>query len=189
MNNYFLRLALLASLATTVGLSAEEPAKTSAADPTTMIVDLRANPPGIFQYGTWNGKLAAAKSGLAVLGAKGALGDGGMGQDLPAPVDYRVYKYFEVALGVVPGNEVPYVTIAFNDADGTQFTARVLIEQLVPGQPVWLRVKQEDFRLNIRESGSDPNMDWSKITRWHLQGDWNTKKPMQVIFIALRGRT
>jgi hypothetical protein len=125
---------------------------------------------------------------MAVLGAKGAMGNGGFGRDLSGPVDLSQAVYVEVALGTTPVNQVPQVTIAFNDADGTQFTARVPVDLLVPGSPVWLRVKRENFRLNGVEKGADAQMDWTKVTRWHLQGDWATQQPMQVIFVALRFR-
>jgi hypothetical protein len=155
---------------------------------TAMIVDLRAELPGIFHYGTWKDHVAPTKSGLAVLGAKGAQGNGGFGREISPATDLSDVEYVEVALGTIPGNEVPQVTIAFNDADGTQFSARVLVEQLVPGQPVWLRAKRTDFKLNSVEKGADSQMNWSQVTRWHLQGDWTTQKPMQVIFVALRVR-
>lgn len=155
---------------------------------TTLIADLRTSPAGLFQYGSWNGKVAVTKSGLAAVGSKGAQGDGGMGAEIAPALDLTAMTFVEVALGVVPGNEVPQVTIALNDADGTQFTARVNLEQLVPGQPVWLRVRHSDFKLNGVEKGSDSQMDWSKVTRWHLQGDWVTKKNLSVIFVALRWR-
>ena len=58
----------------------------------------------------------------------------------------------------------------------------------MPGQPVWLRVRREDFKLNDIEKGTDSQMDWNKVARWHLQGDWATQKPCHVIFIALRAR-
>ena len=182
----FLRLLVLTG---TIALHAEDAPKTTPPpDDTTLIADLRGNPPGIFQYATWEGKVAVSKSGLAVLGGKGAQGNGGMGRDISPALDLSQVSFVEVALGTIPGNEVPQVTMALNDADGTQFTARVLVEQLVPGQPVWLRARREDFRLNDVEPGADSKMDWSSVTRWHLQGDWTTKKPMQVIFIALRVR-
>lgn len=163
-------------------------ATTTPSENVTMIADLRTPPPGIFQYGSWNGKVATTKSGLSVLGSKGAHGDGGFGADLPAALDFSHIAFVEVALGVVPGNEMPQVTVALNDSDGTQYSARLTIEQLVPGQPVWLRVRREDFRLNDVEKGSDSKMDWSKVTRWHLQGDWS-QHPLHVIFVALRYRS
>ena len=176
-------------LAVTIALRGEDaPKPVPPPDDTTLIVDLRSNPPGIFHYSTWEGKVAVTKSGLAVLGAKGAQGNGGMGRDISPALDLSQVAFVEVALGTIPGNEVPQVSVALNDADGTQFTARVLVEQLVPGQPVWLRARREDFRLNGVEPGADSAMDWSKVARWHLQGDWTTKKPMQVIFVALRVR-
>jgi hypothetical protein len=182
-------IAVLLTLTGAALLRAEEPAKAAPApDPTTLIVDLRANPPGIFQYGSWKDKLAVTKSGMAVMGTKGAQGDGGFGQNLSERIDLSQASFIEVALGVVPGNEVPRVTIAVNDIDGTQYTAQIAIDQIVPGQPVWMRARREDFKLNSTERGADSLMDWSKIGQWHLQGDWTTKKPLQAIFIALRER-
>ena len=185
-----IQLLLLPLLVLTSAATRAEDAPKPAPPPddVTMIVDLRGSLPGIFQYATWEGKVAVTKSGLAVLGGKGAQGNGGMGRDISPTLDLSQVSFVEVALGTIPGNEVPQVTIALNDADGTQFTARVLVEQLVPGQPVWLRARREDFRLNGGEPGTDSTMDWSKVARWHLQGDWNTRKPMQVIFVALRVR-
>lgn len=153
-----------------------------------MIENLRVTPPGIFQYGTWNGRVAIVKDGLAVVGGKGATGKGGFGRDREGPVDLSQARYIEVALGVVASNEVPQVTIALNDADGTQFNARIAVSQLVPGSPVWLRARRADFHLNDIERGSDGEMDWAHVTRWHVQGDWNTDGPCSLIFIALRAR-
>lgn len=153
-----------------------------------MIVDLRTGLAGIFQYASWKGRVVVTKSGLAVLGGKGAQGNGGLGREITPTFNFSAVHYVEVALGTIAGNEVPQVTIALNDADGTQFTARVQVEQLVPGQPVWLRVRREDFRLNDVERGTDGQMDWGRVARWHLQGDWTTMKPMNVIFVALRVR-
>jgi hypothetical protein len=31
-------------------------------------------------------------------------------------------------------------------------------------------------------------MDWAKVTRWHVQGDWTTEKPFSLILVALRAR-
>jgi hypothetical protein len=185
----FIRLLSLVTLLGAVALRAEEPAKPAAPpDDTVLLADLRAETAGIFQYATWEGKIAVTKSGLVVLGAKGAQGNGGFGHDIGKAVDMTNVTDVEVAIGVVPSNEVPQITIALNDEDGTQYTARINIDQLVPGSPVWLRAHKADFRLNSLESGKDGKMDWSRVTRWHLQGDWTTKKPFAVAFIALRTR-
>ena len=180
-------LILSCGLLLLAGLRAAEPVK-PASDDTLSIADLRSDTSAIFQYGTWEGKVAVTKSGLVVLGAKGAQGAGGFGHDLGAPLDLTAVTDIELALAVVPGNEVPQVTIALNDADGTQFSAHITIDQLIPGQPVWVRARKADFQLNPGEKGKDSEMNWSKVTRWHLQGDWNTKKPCAVAFIALRAR-
>lgn len=192
MNASIVRLGvLLLALTGPIPLRAEEPAKAAppaAPDDTVLVADFRAPIPAIFQYGTWNGKVSPVKSGLAVQGSKGATGKGGMGHDLEAPQDLSAVTYVEVALGIVPGNEVPQVTIALNDADGTQFSARITVDQLVPGSPVWLRARRDAFRLNSVEPGTDSAMDWTKVTRWHVQGDWTTEKPLSIIFVALRTR-
>lgn len=153
-----------------------------------MVIDLRSEPPGLFSYSSWEGRISLTKSGLAVLGGQGAHGSGGMGREIAPAMDFSEVDFAEIALGTIPGNEVPHVTVAFNDADGTQFSARIPVDHLVPGQPVWLRARREDFRLNAVEPGRDSKMDWSKVTRWHLQGDWTTQKPMLVIFVAMRVR-
>jgi len=181
-------LVLFALLGSVNAEEAAKPAPPLPPEETSLIADLRTTPPGIFQYGTWSGKVTATKSGLAVLGSKGAQGDGGLGSEIAPARDMSEVAFVEVALGVAPGNEVPQFTVALNDADGTQFTARITIDQLVPGSPVWMRARREDFKLNGVEKGSDSQMDWSKVTRWHLQGDWQTKKNFQVIFVALRTR-
>lgn len=176
-------------LAASISLRAGEDAKSAPpSDGTTLIVDLRTPPAEIFQYGSWQGKIAVTKSGLVMLGSQGAQGDGGIGCDLAPAIDGREVEYVEVGLGTLSGNEVPEITLALNDADGTQFTARVRVDQLVPGQPVWLRARRADFRINRPEPGADAKMDWSKIARWHLQGDWSKGKPLRIIFIALRVR-
>jgi hypothetical protein len=84
---------------------------------------------------------------------------------------------------------VPEVTIAFDDASETQYTTRVRIEQIVPEQPVWLRVRRADFKLNNWQGNkAGASIDWTKIVRWQLQGDWSKGAPFQVVFIALRRR-
>ncbi|WP_157772156.1 hypothetical protein [Lacunisphaera limnophila] len=155
---------------------------------TKMMVDLRAELPGLFSYSTWEGKYTVTASGHAILGGKGAQGNGGLGREIVPAMDLSGVVFVEVALGTLPGNEVPEITIALNDADGTQVSARVPVDQLVPGQPVWLRARREKFQLNGIEPGRDSQMDWTQVVRWHLQGDWTTQRPMQVIFVALRTR-
>lgn len=189
MSHRWLFLLSFLLLLAAVRAFADEPAKAAPPpDDTILLADLRTNQAGMFEYGTWKDHIGVSKSGLAVLGNKGALGNGGFGRDLPAAVDLSAATFVEVALGTAPANEVPQVTIALNDADGTQFTARVLIEQLVPGMPVWLRAPRSAFKLNGIEPGADSQFDWAKVTRWHLQGDWTTPKPMSLIFLALRAR-
>ncbi len=98
-------------------------------------------------------------------------------------------KYVEVALGTGPKNEVPAITIAFNDVDGVQYTASVRVDQLVPSQPVWFRVRVSDFKLNDWKGDKTGKViNWTRISQWHLQGDWRTEAPCHVMFIALRTR-
>jgi len=190
MKSTFLKLSLMLALAAAVSLCAdEEPVPDPAYPATIMIVDLRKELPGLFDYSSWKDLLTLTPSGIAVLGSKGAQGNGGMGRAISPAMDFSRMTYVEVALGTIPGNEVPQITVALNDADGTQFTARINVDQLVPGQPVWMRVRREDFRLNPGERGADGEMDWTKVATWHLQGDWNTKKPCKVIFVAMRERS
>lgn len=189
MNPSRLLPAVLALAAGTAWLNAQETAPAAPpAERTFMVADLRTEQPGLFSYATWEGRISPLKSGIAVLGAKGALGNGGFGREISPALDFGAVNYVEVALGTVPGNAVPHVTVALNDADGTQFSARIPVDHLVPGSPVWLRARRTAFRLNAVEKGADGEMDWSRVTRWHLQGDWTTPQPIAVIFVALRAR-
>jgi len=145
--------------------------------------------PEVYGYGTWQDNfLVAPKAGFRVMGSKGAQGDGGFCQKIEPALDLSKNSFIEIALAVQPGNEVPEYTVAFADADGTQCWARVHISQLMPGQPVWLRLKLSDFVVSTHDPGADGKMDWTKVAQWHLQGDWTTKKSAQVLFIALRAR-
>lgn len=189
MSNRWLFVLSFLLLIAAVRAFAQDAAKPAASpSPVTLLADLRTNQAGIFEYGTWKGKLGVSQSGLAVLGSKGALGNGGFGRDLSAPLDCSEVTFVEVALGTTMTNQVPQITIALNDADGTQFSARIPIEHLVPGMPVWLRAPKSAFQLNSVEPGSDSKMDWTKVSRWHLQGDWTTQQPMSLIFVALQVR-
>ncbi len=154
----------------------------------TLFVDFRTKLPGIFHFGTWQDKLGISPTGIVIEGSKGAQGDGGMGRNIEPALDLSGIAYVEVALGVGAKNEVPEVTIAFNDADGTQVAARLRIDQIVPNQPVWLHVPRESFARVSGQDGKDGKMDWTKVAQWQLQGDWTTKKPLNVVFIALRVR-
>lgn len=143
----------------------------------------------LYGYGSWQAHFGVApKSGIRVLGNKGAQGDGGFCRAFEPAADLSKRAHIEVALAVQPGNEVPNYTICFEDADGTSCSARLFVAQLMPGQPVWLRVAPGDFAASAKQSGNDGKMDWSKIAKWHLQGDWVTKKPANVLFIAIRVR-
>ncbi len=184
-------------LATVVGAAADNPNPPAASpapptpppEPVTLLADLRAAPARGFVNGSWQGRVATTHSGLLVQGHKGADGSGELGQDFEAPRDLGKATFFEVALGVGSQNEVPEFTLAFDDATETQYVARFRIEQLVPDQPVWLRVRRADFKLNNWQGNkAGAVIDWTKIIRWHLQGDWSKAKPFQVVFIALRER-
>lgn len=165
------------------------PAPPPPPEPVTLVADLRKPLPGIFVNGTWTDRVAVTASGLLVLGPKGADGSGELGQDFGAPRDLSAVVFFEVALGAGLENEVSAITIGFDDANNTQFSARIPIDELVPEQPVWLRVRRADFKLNNWQgTKAGAVIDWTKITRWHLQGDWSKGKPCQIMFIALRYR-
>lgn len=183
-------VATAATLLTRPAFAAEEKTEATppAADAPILIVDLREKPPGIFHYATWQDKLGVTPNGIIIQGSAGARGDGGMGRNIEPALDLSAISYVEVALGVGAHNEVPEITLALNDADGTQVAARIRVDQIVPGQPVWLRVRRESFTRVSGQDGRDGKMDWTKVGQWHLQGDWTTKKPFHAVFIALRVR-
>jgi hypothetical protein len=154
-----------------------------------MIANFTEAVPQVYGYESWKDNFAVApNAGFRVQGSKGAQGNGGFCQTLEPACDLSQCSSIEVALAVQPGNEVPEYTVVFGDADGTQCWARVRVAQLMPGQPVWLRLHVTDFTLSTRDPGTDGKMDWAKVAQWHLQGDWSTKKPAHVLFIALRAR-
>lgn len=155
-----------------------------------MLANFTEDVPGLFHYGSWQGKLAVApKQGLRIQGTKGAQGSGGFGHDIAPAIDLNKFEFIEVALAVQPGNEVPQYAVGFNDADGTLFTARIRVDQIMPGQPVWFRLKRSDFAAQGgTQAGKDGKIDWTKVAKWHLQGDYTTAKPAQVLFIGLRAR-
>lgn len=165
-----------------------EPLAPLAPESPTLFVDFRTNVPGIFQYGSWKDRLGISPTGILIEGSKGAQGDGGIGHAIEPSLDLSGIAYVEVALGVGAKNEVPEITVAFNDADGTQVAARLRIDQIAPNQPVWLRVSREAFARVAGQDGKDAKMDWANVAQWQLQGDWTTKKPLNVVFIALRVR-
>ena len=175
-------------LAITAPLHADKAAAPATAEPVTLLADFQQKIPGIFSYSSWQDRLGVSTSGLVIQGGKGAQGNGGMGRTFEAPLNLSTETYVELAVAVGVLNEVPELTIALNDADKTQFSARVRIDQLMPQQPVWLRVRLSDFKPVKGQDGADGKMDWSQISQWHLQGDWTTKKPFHVMFIALRTR-
>ncbi|HVU32276.1 MAG TPA: hypothetical protein VHE61_02505 [Opitutaceae bacterium] len=186
----FVAAFTLAALVPAAIAAESAPAAAAPASRVIMIANLTEKVAGVSAYETWQGAMAVAqKAGFAVLGAKGAQGNGGFGQTLETPIDLSQCAYIELALAVQPGNEVPEYTIMFVDGDGTQCWARVRVDQLMPGQPLWMRVKVSDFTVSTKDKGADGRMDWSKIAQWHLQGDWTTKKPAHILFMALRGRT
>jgi len=183
-----LLLAAAAFLVAAACLFADEPPAAPAAPATILIADLRKNAADVFSYSSWKDKLNPTADGLVVVGGKGAQGDGGLGRGIAPPLDLSRATFIEVALGVGALNELPEVTIALNDADGTQVSARIRIDQIVPKQPVWFRVRLSDFTPVNGFAGTTPGMDWTSVVQWHLQGDWTTKKPFQAVLIALRAR-
>ena len=156
-----------------------------------MIANLTTAVPNVYGYESWQDRFALAPgAGFHVMGAKGAQGDGGFCHKLDEPLDLSKCAYIEVALALQANNEVPEYTVALEDADGTLVWARVRVDQLMPGQPVWMRLPVGGFAVSTdpKQRGADGKMDWSKVVQWHLQGDWTTKKRAEVVFIALRGR-
>jgi len=184
-------LSIATSLALGVSTFAADPP--AAPSPAPIVIANFTEPvPGVYGYGTWDKNFAVApNAGFRVLGNKGALGDGGFCKNIEPSVDLSKHTFIEIALAVQPGNEVPEFTVAFGDADGTSCSARIRVGQIMPGQPVWFRLKISDFVVSTRneDKGKDGKMDWTKVAQWHLQGDWNTKMPAQVLFIALRARS
>jgi hypothetical protein len=185
---------LLSSLAivsiTSVGLIGEPtPEPAAAPEITSLVADLRAHLPNLSANGSWRDRITVTPSGTMILGTRGADGKGEIVQILETALDLSRERYVELALGVGAQNGVPEVTVAFSDADGTQYIARLRIDQVVPQQAIWLRTHLADFRLNDWDhKGAGRQIDWTRIKQWHLQGDWTTTAPCQAIFIALRTR-
>lgn len=182
---------LLAALLSPHPMRAEPtPATPTPAQPI-LIVNFTEQVPDVYGYGTWQNNFAVSpKNGFRVQGGRGAQGDGGMCQKIDPSLNLSSCAYIEIALAVQGGNEVPAYNVALADADGTVAAARVQVAQIMPGQPVWFRLKLTDFVVSTRpdDHGKDGKLDWSAIAQWHLQGDWVTKKPVQMLFIAIRGR-
>ncbi len=182
-------LALVAAVSLFASEAKPEAVPAPAPDITRLLADFRTNIPGIFTSGSWQGRLALSSSGFVVQGNKGADGKGEMGQNLAPPSDLSKETFIELAIGVGAKNEVPEVTIGFTDAGGIQYTTRIRISQVLPQQAVWFRVKRSDFKLNDWQGlHAGKSIDWTRITQWHLQGDWATVAPFHVMFIALRTR-
>ena len=178
--------APLAALAQDAAVPAAQP---SAAPAPALFVDLRGEAAAAYPYESWTEALRRTPEGALVVGSKGARGDGGFCGNLNPAADLSGVAFVEVALAVGQNNEVPEVTIAAADADETQVSARLRIDQVVPGQAVWFRVPLGTFQLGTgKYAGKVAGMDWTKVAQWHVQGDWTTKKPLQVLFIAIRSR-
>jgi hypothetical protein len=187
-----IRLAIAASLAwPAVAVFGNDKPEAAAppADETRQVVDLRKPPTGLAGYGSWQDKISTSASGVIVLGSKGADGKGGLGGELAPALDLSHDTFVEVALGLGGSNAVPDITVAFSDADEIQYTATIHVDEVVPGQPVWLRVRLADFKLNDWQGKhAGRKIDWTRIVHWDLQGDWKTEAPMHVVFIAVRVR-
>lgn len=185
-------VAILSLATATTHYAVETKTETAAAQPvdsSQLIADFRTAIPGIATGGSWQDKLALSSSGFVVQGNKGADGRGEMSRNLEPALDLSKDQYIEVAMGIGAKNEVPVVTVAFTDATGVQYTARITIDQIMPLQPVWFRLKRADFKLNNWQGNqTGKTIDWAHITRWHLQGDWATAAPFHAMFIALRTR-
>lgn len=183
----FLFAALLA--APIVGRAEAPAAPTDKPAPIEMIADLRGEATPAYGYESWKDSMNRTPEGVSVVSSKGAQGNGGFCGNLDTPMDLSGMAYIEVALGIGITNEVPEITIGLGDADGTLATARIRVDQIMPKQAVWLRVPLSAFHEATGEyAGKKPGMDWAKVTQWHCQGDWATKKPFQAVFIALRAR-
>lgn len=154
-----------------------------------LLADLRKGATTVTGYGTWTDHLNPSKDGVVVMGGKGAQGDGGFCVNAPAPFDLTGMSYVDVAIASGQLNEVPELTLALNDSDGTMASARIRIDQVAPRQPVWYRVPLEKLQTATGEHGGMvPGFDMTKVAQWHVQGDWATKKPLQIVVIALRAR-
>ncbi len=194
----FFLIAMLAApfagRAENTAAAAPAPAPAPAAQPPAaptgvLLADLRGEATAAYPYGSWTEAVKRAADGVTIIGAKGAQGDGGICGNMATPVDLTGMTYVEVALAVGQANEVPEVTVAVGDADETMASARIRIDQIVPGQRVWFRVPVHAFVLGSgKYAGKVAGMDWTKVAQWHVQGDWATKKPLQVLFIAIRAR-
>lgn len=146
-----------------------------------LIADLRGFSQ-FFAYGTWDKQTGPTKDGILI--QKGATGKGGCCAD--ATINLEDAKWLEVGLATLPFNEVPALTVMFEDADGTNASFRFNVSQLVPGSPVWLRVPVKE--ASLYKPGTNGRLDGDKIVKWHVQGDWSTEKPVQAMIIALRAR-
>lgn len=188
MNSIVRSVLALLALGCCCGLAFGEDSPADTKAELLMLADLRGGSPSVFKYTSWSDAVLPAASGVTISGAKGARGDGGIGGNLTPVRDFTGVRFIDLALGVGAANEVPVVTVALNDADGTQVSAQLRIGQIVPNQPVWLQLPVSDFRTVGGFEGKTPGMDWSNIVQWHIQGDWVTQKPFHMVFIALRGR-
>jgi hypothetical protein len=182
---YLLLLVLTPAL---LPAAAPSQASTPAEAPTRMLADFREQIPNAFNYGTWEGKAALTPAGTLVQGGKGATGKGELGASLDQSLDLSTATYIELGLAVGVANQVPVVTVAFDDENDVQYSAQIRIDQVLPQQPVWFRVKRSDFKLNDWQKKGAKSIDWKNIRKWHLQGDWATEAPFHVVFIAMRTR-
>lgn len=165
------------------------PAAPAAAPAMVMLADLRGETVTVYGYGSWKDRLNTTTNGVVILGGKGAQGDGGLCGGLTPNFDLSGANWIEVALGVGQANEASTVVLGLNDADGTLVTARIRVDQIVPQQPVWFRVRAADFSpVGGEQAGTNPAMDWTKVAQWHVQGDWGVKKAYHVVAIAVRAR-
>ena len=154
-----------------------------------MLADLRGEGVEVYGYGSWKDRLNTTANGLMVLGPKGAQGDGGVCGNLTPNFDLSGANWIEIALGLGQSNGAATVVVGLSDPDGTLVTARIRVDQIVPQQPVWFRVPASAFApVGGAQSGTNPEMDWTKVAQWHVQGDWGVKVPHQLVVIALRAR-
>lgn len=135
-----------------------------------------------FTYGSWKDLVGPTKDGILI--QKAPDGKGGCCGDVAMNLEDA--QWLELGLATLPLNELPSLQLILEDTDGTNVSVRYNISQLVPGSPVWLRVKLAEAR--VTKPGANGSLDLAKVNKWHVQGDWATEKPVQLIVIALRAR-
>ncbi len=186
---FFLIALLAAPAARAENPMTSAPAPQQTAPSGVMLADLRGEATPAYAYGSWLDRINRSAEGAVVVGSKGAQGDGGFCGNIASPADLSGMNWVDVALAVGHNNETPEATLGLSDADGTLATARIRIDQIVPGQPVWFRVPLAGLHAATGEYGGKVRgFDATKVAQWHVQGDWATKRPMHIVVIAVRAQ-